>query len=128
MMPDDKPLLFEVQVDARTAAIHIEAPVATVTATTYPLVVFATSPGPRGKQGLPGEGVQFFSVALDGIQDGVNTAFTVPDIFREDTTAVYINGLREFQGEGYTEIPPSTIEFADPPAETDKLRIDYIVE
>jgi hypothetical protein len=61
------------------------------------------------------------------VQDGVNTAFTTAYSFRDGSTAVYLNGLREFRSDGYTESAPNTIILNDPPSSLDRLTIDYIV-
>lgn len=119
-----QPLIFEVEVDARAASIQIETPHITV-ATDEPRIIFAVSPGPKGERGLPGTGVPAFGEALLGTKNGSNLTFTTVNAFRANTTAVYLNGLRE---DAYTESPPNTILFDDPPSSLDKLRIDYIIQ
>jgi hypothetical protein len=88
---------------------------------------FLPSPGPRGPGGPSGEGAQIFGETPGGTMDGVNTTFTTTYPFRPASTAVYLNGLREFRGEGYTESAPNTIVLDDPPSSLDRLTIDYIV-
>jgi len=91
------------------------------------LLPFLPSPGPRGPTGPSGEGAQIFGETPTGTLNGVNATFTTQYAFRPGSTAVYLNGLREFSGEGYTESAPNTIVFDDPPLSPDRLRIDYIV-
>lgn len=85
------------------------------------------SQGPQGipgPQGLPGDGVPIVGEALTGSKNGVNTVFTTASAFRANTTAVYLNGLREFH---YAETGASQITLEDPPLSGDTLRIDYVV-
>ena len=91
------------------------------------LLPFLPSPGPRGPTGPSGEGAQIFGETPTGAQDGVNTTFTTQYSFRPESTAVYLNGLREFRGDAYTESAPNTIVLDDPPSSLDRLTIDYIV-
>jgi hypothetical protein len=119
-----QPLIFEVEVDARAATIQIEKPSVAVTPND-PRVIFAVSPGLRGERGLPGEGNPIFGEYLIGVKDGVNKTFETENPFRLKTTAVYLNGLRE---DSYTESVPNIIVLDDPPSDTDKLTIDYIVK
>ena len=119
-----QPLIFEVEVDARAAAIQVESPKVTV-APSDPRVIFAVSPGAKGEPGPPGEGVQAFGETPAGAINGTNVVFTTADPFRPDTTAVYLNGLRE---DHYSETGVNQITFEDPPTPGDKIRIDYILQ
>lgn len=121
------PLVFEVEVDARSVAIEVTAPRTEATPTVYPQVIFAVTPGPVGEAGPPGEGFQVFGEVLTGTRDGVNTTFTTALDYRAGSTAVFRNGLREQVGPCYVESPPRTVTFDEPPMATDDLSIDYIV-
>src|SRR4051812_24017041 len=89
---------------------------------------FLPSPGPRGPTGPAGDNAPMFNEVPAGTKDGVNTVFTTANAYVGGTTAVYLNGLREFVGEGYIESAPNTIVLSDPPSTIDKLTVDYIVQ
>lgn len=59
-----------------------------------------------------------------GTKNGVNKAFTTANNFRAGTTAVYLNGLREFE---YTETGSNQLTFGDAPLSTDSIRVDYLI-
>ncbi|MFC9436914.1 hypothetical protein [Nocardia sp. NPDC057030] len=82
-------------------------------------------PGPQGPQGIPGEGVRVWGETPTGALNGVNTAFTTAYPYRATSTAVYLNGLREFE---YIETDASTVTFIDPPLSTDVVAIDYAID
>lgn len=96
-------------------------------APTEPVLAVITVEGPIGPRGPAGEGAQVFAETPTGNLDGVNTVFTVAQPYQAGSTAVYLNGLREFRGDGYTELDSTTIEFSDPPLDTDTIRIDYLI-
>lgn len=87
-------------------------------------VILVPVPGGQGPRGLPGDGVPVVGQALTGVKDSVNTVFTTASAFRTGTTAVYLNGLREFH---YSETGANTITLEDPPLSGDDVRIDYII-
>ena len=130
------PLTFDVDIDPAHVDVGIDVPNIGVDVDTEaveiplpgpPVVVVVPVPGQPGPQGLPGEGVPAFGEYLIGVKDGVNLAFETLNPFRPNTTAVYINGLREDVHECYIESPPNIIVFDEPPSSTDKLTIDYIL-
>lgn len=106
------------------------APVQPVTVTPgSPQVVLVPVPGGKGDKGdtgASGDGAQIFGEVPDGVIDGVNVTFTLSQPYRADTTAVYLNGLREF--DGYTETTSTTIQFDDPPSDGDTVRVDYLAQ
>lgn len=109
------------------AEVEVETPDAEITPSGGATVLLVATPGPPGSQGPPGQGVQVFGESLTGA-DGTETEFTTASPFLADSTAVYLNGLREFRGEEYTETGASTITFSDPPLSTDSIRVDYIIQ
>jgi hypothetical protein len=84
--------------------------------------------GVRGPQGIPGTsgGVLVFAEIPAGVQNGINTNFTLAHIPVIGSTAVYRNGLREFYGVGYT-LSGATLVFSAPPLFSDTVTIDYAV-
>jgi hypothetical protein len=106
------------------------APVQPVTVTPgKPTVILVPVPGGKGDKGdtgNSGDGAQIFGETPTGVMDGVNTVFTTAATFKAGSTAVYLNGLREF--DGYTETTSSSITFEDAPSADDTIRIDYIVQ
>lgn len=89
---------------------------------------FLPSPGPRGPIGPAGDNAPIFNETPIGVKDGVNLVFEVVYPFVPGTTAVYLNGLREFPGDGYTESAPNMIVFDEAPSALDKVTVDYIVQ
>jgi hypothetical protein len=108
------------------------APVQPVTVTPgAPEVILVPVPGGKGDKGdtgASGDGAQVFGETPTGAMDGTNLVFTVANPFKPGTTAVYLNGLREFSGDAYTETTSTSITFSDPPFSGDTIRIDYIVQ
>lgn len=120
-----QPLRFHLQVAPSSTRVRPAS--ATVGVQTNPLarVIIAAVPGGRGAPGPPGEGVQIFGEALTGAKNGTNTVFTTADDFRANSTAVYLNGLREFH---YTETGVNEVTFEDAPLSGDDIRTDYIIQ
>lgn len=87
-------------------------------------VLLVAVPGEPGPRGFPGTGAPIVGESLTGTKDGVNTVFTTAAPFNAGTTAVYLNGLREYH---YTESGANQITMEDAPLAGDSLRIDYIV-
>lgn len=85
-------------------------------------------PGGNGPVGPPGDGAQVFGEIPSGDKDGSNVVFNTAEVYRSNSTAVYINGLREFRGVGYAESGGSIITFTSPPLSSDDVRIDYVFE
>lgn len=78
-----------------------------------------------GAQGIPGRvGAAVTGETPAGTLNGANTVFTTNAPFVSGTTAVYLNGLREFH---FTETGPNQITFEDPPSSSDVIRIDYVI-
>ena len=59
-----------------------------------------------------------------GSVDGTNDTFTMPDTYISNTTVVYRNGLRQKEGDDYSE-SGSTVVFISPPPVGDSLLADY---
>ena len=89
-----------------------------------PTTILAGIPGAQGSPGPPGTGGQVVGQVPTGSINGSNTVFTTAVPFLGNTTAVYLNGLREYD---YTETGPNEITFSDPPLTGDSIRIDYVV-
>jgi hypothetical protein len=92
--------------------------------TTPQAVILVPVPGGRGPTGPAGTGTQVFGETPGGTKDGVNTVFTTVSAFQAGSTAIYLNGLREFH---YTETGASEITLEDPPHFDDTLRVDYVI-
>jgi hypothetical protein len=61
-----------------------------------------------------------------GTIDGVNDEFTLDSLpVENDAVDVYLDGLKLESGVDYT-VSGSTIEFVEPPALGQSLRVDYI--
>lgn len=122
-----QPIAFDITIDA-PPAIDI------TTASPEQVVALVMQPGEPGKDGQdgqpgqpgpPGAGIQIFGEVPAGAKDGTNTVFTTAGNYRAGSTAVYLNGLREFF---YTETDTNEITLEDPPESTYSLRIDYTQE
>jgi hypothetical protein len=125
-MTEPPPLVFEVQIDPHTVGVELQVPQGTVAlAPDEPRIIFAVTQGKEGPAGPPGEGEPVFGELLSGAIDGVNTVFTTGMAYRPNTTAVYLNGLRESD---YSETASTTITFTDPPLGGDTIRIDYVIQ
>lgn len=74
-----------------------------------------------------GDGTGVFGEIPAGSIDGSNTTFTTSQNFQSNTTAVYVNGLREIRTLHYTESAPVTIDLDDAPMVGDEVTVDYIV-
>jgi len=119
-----EPLIFEVEVDDMSVAVEVQPDTVEVIVTDEPRVIVLAVPGQQGVPGPPGQGVQVFGEPPGGTRNGSNLTFVTGQDFRPNSTAVYLNGLRE---DGYTESLPHTIVFDDPPSSADRIFIDYIV-
>lgn len=119
------PLVFEVEVDSRSAAIQVDSPQVSVTPSD-PVVIFAVVPGPQGNTGPAGDGAQVFNETPSGDIDGTNVTFATVSHFQAGTTAVYLNGLRQLSGADYEE-STGAIAFSDAPQPGDLVTIDYII-
>lgn len=80
-------------------------------------------PGPPGP---PGDAAAVYNESPSGLQDGVNTVFTLANTPQSSSTAVYRNGLREYLGVGYVE-SGADIVFTTPPLADDVLTADYLI-
>ena len=87
-------------------------------------VILVPVPGGQGPPGPPGDGIVVFAETPAGDLDGSNVTFTTSQEFREETTAVYLNGLRET---AYSETGSDEITLDDPPLPGDVLSIDYTI-
>jgi hypothetical protein len=124
------PLIFEVEVASAQVEVSVPTPVAVPIASgDAPTVIFAVtpSPGPKGDVGAPGDGTQVFGEVPAGTANGSNLVFTPAHAFRAGTIAVYVNGLREVPGQGYTE-SGGTIVFSLAPEGGDHVSIDYLLQ
>lgn len=118
---------FDVIVEVPVIDVEVEDTPAVSVTVAEDIVAVITIEGPPGGQGPPGQGVQVFGESLTGA-DGTETVFTTASPYLAGSTAVYVNGLREFRGDAYTETGASTITFIDPPLNTDSIRVDYIIQ
>ena len=62
---------------------------------------------------------------LVGDVDGVNKSFSTSINFLAGSTKIYLNGIRQFLGEDYTEEGGSTILFTQAPQVDDLIIADY---
>lgn len=109
------------------ADVEVETPDTEITPSGGATVVVVATPGPPGIQGPAGQGFPVFGELLAGTIDGSNMVFTTAQAYQANTTAVYLNGIREPRGVGYTESGPSQITFTSAPFVDDDLRIDYML-
>lgn len=91
-------------------------------------VVVIPEQGRTGPTGPPGNATPVHNENPTGTRDGSNTVFGTLFDYVPLSTSVYVNGLREFLGDGYTESGPAQITLSDPPGSTDNIRIDYLVQ
>jgi len=70
-------------------------------------------------------GIPFTDYGLSGSINGVNTIFTTSQDFIALSAHVYLNGVRQFRGEDYTEQGNGTISFTTAPFTNDKIIADY---
>jgi|SRR5581483_3496606 len=110
---------------AITAAPTQAAP---VTASDGAQVIVVPAPGPQGPAGPPGTGTQVYDETPAGLINGINQTFTTTHAFQTGSTRVYLNGLREHLGVGYTETSSTTIHFSNPPQTVDNVTIDYLMQ
>jgi hypothetical protein len=106
------------------AEVEIETPDTEITPSGGDTVVVVATPGPPGIAGPPGEGEPIFGETPAGTINGTNVVFTAAAEFRPNSTAVYVNGLREHH---YSESSSTTITLEDAPVTGDDIRIDYIL-
>ncbi|MEM2174276.1 MAG: hypothetical protein QXI58_01430 [Candidatus Micrarchaeia archaeon] len=59
--------------------------------------------------------------------NGIRVIFTLNNNFVENTTQVYLNGLRQKLGDDYVELSPNQIRFMVPPSPGDIIVVDYII-
>lgn len=84
--------------------------------------------GDAGPQGIPGVGGSnaVINEVPTGAINGINTLFTTEFSFKPESTAVYINGLRQILNMHYTESNTSEITIPDGVYTGDILTIDYV--
>lgn len=83
--------------------------------------------GPKGPKGDPGTTEALILNEIPtGAVDGVNTTFTTANPFVPDSSAIYINGLRQKLNVCYTESGLSEITIPDAVYSGDILTVDYI--
>ncbi|GFG72680.1 hypothetical protein MBOT_00450 [Mycobacterium botniense] len=68
--------------------------------------------------------MSIYGEAPSGAVNGTNTVFTTSQPFYPGSTRVYVNGERQHDGVDYSEDPPSTLTFAQPPA-NGVILVDY---
>jgi hypothetical protein len=96
--------------------------------TIAPPVILLATPGARGTQGPPGTSTPVFGESPSGAIDGMNQTFTVAHPYIAGSTGLYLNGLREYPGDAYTETGGQTIHFIDAPLPGDTIRVDYLLQ
>ncbi|GFG74684.1 DUF2460 domain-containing protein [Mycobacterium botniense] len=69
--------------------------------------------------------MSIYGEAPSGAVNGTNTVFTTSQPFYPGSTRVYVNGERQHDGVDYSEDPPSTLTFAQPPANGAVILVDY---
>lgn len=109
------------------AEVEVETPDVEITPSGGATVLLVATPGPPGIQGQTGpagDGAQVFGESPTGAINGTNTVFTTANAYRSGSTAVYLNGLREFF---YTETGANQITLQDAPHAGDMLRVDYVI-
>lgn len=115
------------QVQNQQVGIGLDSPLAQPTPQGSPTVIFAATTGARGSKGDPGGGTFLVGETPSGVLDGSNTHFTTGFDYQGGTVALYLNGLRETTGVGFTEVIPNTIVFSEPPLPGDDIAVDYLV-
>ncbi|MFA5815733.1 MAG: hypothetical protein WC865_08965 [Bacteroidales bacterium] len=80
-----------------------------------------------GGEVVPGTGPtsQISDYGLTGAVNGVNTLFATSHNYIDLSTHVYLNGVRLFRGEDYTEQGDNQISFTTAPFLGDKIIVDY---
>ncbi|MFA6129278.1 MAG: hypothetical protein WC699_18405 [Bacteroidales bacterium] len=68
---------------------------------------------------------QISDYGLTGAVNGTNKLFLTSHDFVELTPHVFLNGVRQFRGEDYTEQGGNQIIFATAPYTNDKIIVDY---
>jgi len=117
---DVAPVSFSVNAQA--------SPSVSVVSSSGAQVILVPVPGAQGPAGPAGNGTQVFNETPTGTVDGSNAVFTTAHAFQPGSTAVYINGLRERLGVGYTETTSTSLTFSQPPTSGDELIIDYLMQ
>ena len=90
-------------------------------------VLIMPVPGVPGIQGPSGSNAPVVGETPSGAIDGTNRAYTTANTFVAGSTAVYINGLREWLGRDYTETSSTVITLTAAAVAGDEIRIDYLV-
>lgn len=90
-------------------------------------VLIMPVPGVPGIQGPSGANAPVYNEIPGGAVDGTNRAYTTTNTFVAASTAVYINGLREWLGRDYIETSSTVITLSAAPVNGDTIRIDYLV-
>lgn len=68
---------------------------------------------------------QIYNETPIGVINGVNSVFTLSNIYVASSTRVYLNGLRQKLSVDYTETSLTQITLSDPPSTGDTLIVDY---
>ena len=68
---------------------------------------------------------QISDYGLIGAVNGVNKLFATSHVFINLTPQVYLNGVRQYRGEDYTEQGDNQISFTTAPFTGDKIIVDY---
>jgi hypothetical protein len=68
---------------------------------------------------------QISEYGLTGAVNGVNKLFATSHVFIHLTPQVYLNGVRQYRGEDYTEQGDNQIYFTTAPYTGDKIIVDY---
>lgn len=117
--------VFDIIVDNTVVEVEV-APIPEVAVSVVEeIVAVITVEGPPGERGLPGTGVPVVGQIPAGAVDGVNTVFTTAQLYRTNTIAVYLNGLRESH---FTETTSTSITLGSPPLAGDEIIVDYVIQ
>jgi len=99
-----------------------------------PVTIEVPADDPITLEAVPGDVTinnDWIEETLIGTIDGVNKVFTTQNNFQSGKTRVYINGLKQKLGVGYTETGSNQITFSEAPSNNgfnDELIINYIME
>lgn len=122
------PLNIDIEVATPAVDVEIDTPTMDVSAGTGGAqVVLLAVPGPPGPPGPPGSGTSIFGETPAGVQDGVNTVFTLANTPQPGAISLYRNGLREYLDVGFS-VTGATITISAAPLPSDEITADYLME
>jgi hypothetical protein len=85
-------------------------------------VIEIVSLGTSGIVSIPTEKV---NIVPTGTVDGANTTFTLPTAYEPGKIKLYLDGIRQYPGDDYTETTATTIDFTVAPTGGQKVILDY---